>query len=84
MATGGCGDVLTGVIASLIGQGLPPFEAAKFGVYVHGLAGDIGADEIGQVSLIATDLLITCPRPFESCECRFSWNGQFRHEIPTI
>ncbi len=61
MATGGTGDVLTGVIASLIGQGLPPFEAAQLGVYVHGLAGDLARDQIGEVSLIATDLLDFLP-----------------------
>jgi hydroxyethylthiazole kinase-like uncharacterized protein yjeF len=61
MATGGTGDVLTGVIAALIGQHLPPFEAAQFGVHVHGLAGDLARDQIGAVSLIATDLLDFLP-----------------------
>lgn len=61
MATGGSGDVLTGLIAALIGQKLPPFEAACLGVYCHGLAGDFAADEIGQVSLMATDLLDYLP-----------------------
>jgi hydroxyethylthiazole kinase-like uncharacterized protein yjeF len=57
MATGGTGDVLTGVIAALIGQKLEPFNAAVLGVHVHGLAGDLAARKLGQVSLIATDLL---------------------------
>jgi NAD(P)H-hydrate epimerase len=57
MATGGTGDVLTGVIAALLAQGLAPFEAAQLGVYLHGLAGDLAASEIGQVSLIASDLI---------------------------
>ncbi len=61
LATGGTGDVLTGIIASLIGQGLTPFIAAAAGAYVHGLAGDIVADRLGHVSLIAGDLLAALP-----------------------
>jgi NAD(P)H-hydrate repair Nnr-like enzyme with NAD(P)H-hydrate dehydratase domain len=49
--------VLTGVITSLVGQGLSNFDAAVFGVYVHGLAGDIAAKKFGQISLIATDVI---------------------------
>jgi ADP-dependent NAD(P)H-hydrate dehydratase len=61
MATGGSGDVLTGLIAALIGQGLQPFEASCLGAYVHGLAGDAAAGKLGEVSLIATDLLDALP-----------------------
>ncbi len=57
MATGGTGDVLTGVIASLLGQGLEAFEAAVLGVYYHGRAGDICAGRHGQRSLTAESLL---------------------------
>ena len=57
MATAGAGDVLTGVIAALAGQGLDDFDAAVLGVYVHGLAGDIAAQKVGQVSLITTDII---------------------------
>ena len=64
MATGGSGDVLTGVIAALLGQGLQPFEAAKAGVYLHGLAGDLAAKKIGEVSLIAGDLIEWLPAAF--------------------
>ena len=57
MAGGGMGDVLTGVIAALIAQGLPLFAAAKAGVYLHGLAGDQAAQAGGERGLLATDLL---------------------------
>lgn len=57
MATAGSGDVLTGVITALLGQGLDTFDAAVLGVYVHGFAGDIAAGKTGQVSLIATDII---------------------------
>jgi NAD(P)H-hydrate epimerase len=56
LATGGTGDVLTGIIAALLGQQLDPFDAACLGVWVHGLAGDLAAGELGEVSLIASDL----------------------------
>ncbi|MFA4981340.1 MAG: NAD(P)H-hydrate dehydratase [Candidatus Omnitrophota bacterium] len=61
MASGGTGDVLTGIIASFIGQGLDPFTAAVLGVYFHGLAGDEAAKEKGQLSLLATDILNKLP-----------------------
>ena len=61
MATGGTGDVLTGLIAALVGQGLEPFAAAQLGVYLHGRAGDLARDQVGAVSLIATDLLEFLP-----------------------
>jgi ADP-dependent NAD(P)H-hydrate dehydratase len=62
MATGGSGDVLTGLIAAVIAQKMPAFEAACFGAWVHGRAGDIAAERVGQTSLIATDLLDQLPR----------------------
>lgn len=62
MATGGTGDVLTGIIVSLIGQGLSPIQAAKLGVYVHGLAGDYAAQKQGQLGLIASDLIQALPQ----------------------
>ena len=64
MATGGAGDVLTGVIAALIGQKLPAFEAAQLGVYVHGLAGDIARDQNGEIGMIAGDLVDSLPDAF--------------------
>jgi len=64
MATGGTGDVLTGVIAALLGQQLEAFAAAQLGVHIHGLAGDLARDDLGEVSLIASDLLDFLPRAF--------------------
>lgn len=56
MATGGSGDVLTGLIAALLAQGMKPFEAAQLGAHLHGLAGDLAAAELSQPGLIASDL----------------------------
>jgi NAD(P)H-hydrate epimerase len=64
MATGGSGDVLTGLITALWCQRLEPFDAARLGVYLHGLAGDLAAEELGQVSLIASDLVRFLPKAF--------------------
>jgi NAD(P)H-hydrate epimerase len=61
MASGGVGDVLTGVIAAFLAQGANTFDAAVLGVYFHGLAGDIAAKEKGILSLIATDILDKLP-----------------------
>ncbi len=57
MATAGSGDVLTGVITSLLARGYSSEEAAILGVYLHGLAGDLAAEKIGQESLIASDII---------------------------
>lgn len=61
MATAGSGDVLTGIIASLLGQRLDPFDAAKLGVYLHGLAGDITRDRLGEYGMIASDIIEAIP-----------------------
>jgi NAD(P)H-hydrate epimerase len=66
MATGGSGDVLTGIITGLVCQKLEPFDATVLGTHLHGLAGDLAAEELGQVSLIASDLLRFLPRAFKS------------------
>lgn len=57
MATAGSGDVLTGIILSLLGQGYEPKDAAIIGVYLHGLSGDIASDKIGQEAVIASDII---------------------------
>ena len=66
MATGGTGDVLTGLIAALIGQGLDTFDAACLGVHLHGLAGDLAAEKLGQTSLIASDLIDFLPEAIKA------------------
>jgi len=66
MATGGSGDVLTGVIAGLLAGGMAPFDAARLGAHVHGLAGDIAAEKVGQTSLVAGDVLRHLPAAFMS------------------
>ena len=61
MATGGMGDILTGMIASFIGQGAEPYNAAVLGVYFHGLAGDMALKDKGALGLVATDILNNLP-----------------------
>jgi ADP-dependent NAD(P)H-hydrate dehydratase len=62
MATAGSGDILTGLLAALLAQGFAAFEAAQLGAHLHGRAGDLARDTIGEVSLIATDLLDFLPK----------------------
>ena len=62
MAVGGSGDVLAGIIVSLLGQGIAPVEAAACGAWLHGAAGDICAAEIGQYGMLPTDMLRVLPR----------------------
>lgn len=66
MATGGSGDVLTGIITSLIGQGYSSETAAILGVYFHGLAGDLAAKKVGQVALIAGDIVNGLTKAFNA------------------
>ncbi len=61
MASGGSGDVLTGMIVGLLGQRLSLFDAARLGVYLHGLAGDLAAREKGEIGLIASDVADRIP-----------------------
>ena len=62
MAVGGSGDVLAGMITSLIGQGIAPLEAAACGAWLHGAAGDICSKEIGQYGMLPSDMLEVLPR----------------------
>ena len=66
MATGGMGDVLTGIIAGLMAQGISSERAAVLGVYIHGLAGDMTAEVFGMHGLIASDVLKAVPRAISS------------------
>jgi NAD(P)H-hydrate epimerase len=61
LASAGTGDVLAGAIAGLAAQGLPLFDAAALGVYIHGQAGDMVRDVIGDTGMTATDLLSAIP-----------------------
>ena len=62
MAVGGSGDVLAGIIVSLLGQGLEPLHAASVGAWLHGGAGDLCASEMGQYGMLPTDMLTRLPR----------------------
>ena len=66
MATGGMGDLLTGIIAGLMAQGISSEKAAPLGVYLHGLAGDIAAEKLGMHGLIASDVLKAVPQAMAS------------------
>lgn len=62
MAVGGSGDLLAGMIVSLLGQGIAPLEAAACGVWLHGAAGDMAAGDLGQYGMLPTDMLHYLPR----------------------
>lgn len=62
MAVGGSGDVLSGIIVSLLGQGISPLEAAACGAWLHGASGDLCAKEIGQYGMLPTDMVTVLPR----------------------
>ncbi|HVG07295.1 MAG TPA: NAD(P)H-hydrate dehydratase [Thermoanaerobaculia bacterium] len=68
MASGGTGDVLTGLISGLLAQGLGALDAARLGVYLHGLAGDLAAARTGEAALVAGDLLTYLPAAFLELE----------------
>ena len=67
MATAGSGDVLSGIAGAFLGQGLEAFSAAKYAVYIHGLAGDIAAKDKTQMGLIASDIIDRIPDAIKRC-----------------
>ncbi len=66
MATAGSGDILTGMITAFIGQGISGFEAAKYGAYLHGKAGDLAAKAKTRLSMIASDMIECIPTAIKS------------------
>lgn len=66
MATGGSGDVLTGIVLSLLVQGHAAADAARYGVYIHGLAGDCAVKEKGEISLVAGDIVDCLPQAWKT------------------
>ena len=70
MATGGTGDALTGIIGALLARGLPGFDAARLGTYVHGDAGDVAAARFGEDGLIAGDVIDALPEAWRRLAVR--------------
>lgn len=68
MATGGSGDVLAGMTASLLAQGANPFDAAAAAVYLHGVSGDIAAERLGKISMLPTDMIEMIPEAYKMCK----------------
>jgi len=65
MASGGMGDILTGMVGGFLAQGIPPLNSALLGVFIHGLCGDLARKEMGEEAMIAGDLPRFLPRAFE-------------------
>jgi NAD(P)H-hydrate epimerase len=65
MATAGSGDVLTGVLLSLLAQGYSEEDACRLGVYAHGMAGDIAAERLGQTGMTAADIVEALPEAWK-------------------
>ena len=68
MATAGSGDVLTGIITALLARGYHQQNACMVGMYLHGLAGDLAAKELGKESLVASDIIDHLPQAFQYLE----------------
>lgn len=69
MATGGSGDTLTGILLALLAQGMEAPSAARLGVYIHGLAGDIAARKVGETALVASDIVDSLPAAWGGATC---------------
>jgi len=82
LASGGTGDILTGLIGSLMVQGYTPQEASVNSVYLHGLAGDIISVENGDEYLSATDLIEELPRAYDTVKTRYMWTEPFANLMP--
>lgn len=65
MATGGSGDVLTGILLALLAQGYSQEAACRLGTYIHGLAGDIACEHLGAISMNATDIINALPEAWK-------------------
>ncbi len=76
MASGGMGDVLTGVLTALLGHGLPPWQACQLGVFVHGLAGDLVVADKGEIGMQAGDVVESLPYAFQQLMQRNSRHHQ--------
>lgn len=70
MATPGSGDVLTGILTGLLAQGYTPYEAAQLGVWLHGTAGDLAADDLEQECMLASDIISHLPGAFRKLKGR--------------
>ena len=68
MATAGSGDVLTGIILALLGQGYGTMEAGKMGAYIHGFAGDLAKEELGEMGMVASDIIRYLPKTLKGME----------------
>ena len=68
MAKGGSGDVLSGIIASLMAQGVDSFEACCVGVYIHGFSGDLAARDLSKISMLPRDIVNFLPKAFRNVE----------------
>lgn len=75
MATAGTGDVLTGMIAGIAAQGVPVYDAAVAGVYLHGLAGDRAAEIVGMHGMVASDMLPRIPEAISQLSRRTYLDG---------
>jgi NAD(P)H-hydrate repair Nnr-like enzyme with NAD(P)H-hydrate dehydratase domain len=68
MASGGTGDVLTGMVGAFLARGLAPDDALRAAVYLHGRAGDLAATRVGQEALVASDVIAELPQAIRECQ----------------